>query len=60
MTIQMGLDLLGLAHPNWKIKPTIKAFPEGWWAGTFDGVFGNPIEKLQKLVDSGKVVGVRA
>lgn len=59
MAMQFGLDFLGLADNDWKIKPTIKVFPQGWWLGTFDGVFGDPYQKVLKLVDSGKVAGVR-
>jgi len=59
MTMQFGLDFLGLADNDWKIKPTIKNFPPGWWLGVFARVFGDPMPKVRKLLESGKVVGLR-
>lgn len=47
-----GLDLLGLAHPLFKMKDVIKALPQGWAVGCFDGVFGDVESKLKKLLNS--------
>lgn len=45
-----GLDLLGLAHPLFKLKDVIKALPQGWAVGCFDEVFGDVEPKLRKLL----------
>lgn len=54
-----ALDFLGLAHPNWKLQPTLDAFPQGFAIGCFADTFGNPIPKLRQFFDSGKVSAFR-
>lgn len=54
-----GLDLLGIAHKNWKIGPTLNAFPQGWALGAFARTFGDAMPHVRQFLDSGKVSAFR-
>jgi len=59
----VGHDFLGLGCKHWKVEDTIKALPQGVAVGCFDSAwdksFGDPYEKVKKLMASGKVIAVR-
>jgi len=56
-----GLDLLGLAHPKFKVKEVLKAFPQGFALGCFDDpkTFGDALKRIKLFLDSGKVSALR-
>lgn len=54
-----GLDLLGLAHPKWKLEPTIAAFPKDWAFGVFAQTFGDALPRVRQFLDSGKASAFR-
>ena len=54
-----GYDFLALGHRKWPVKDTIKALPKGSAIGCFHDTFGNVINNLKKVCDSGKVKAVR-
>lgn len=53
----LGLDLLGLGSPYWKIGDILETVPKDFLIGVFDGswpnAFGNPVPKLRKLIGRG-------
>lgn len=53
-----GFDLLGLAKQN--IKMLIRNLPKGCAIGVLAGTFGEVTKPLASLLDTGKVVAVRA
>lgn len=54
-----GLDLLGIAHKNWKIAPTLALFPDGFALGCFARTFGDAMPRVRQFLDSGKVSAFR-
>ena len=55
----LGLDYLGLANKNWKVKESLAAFPSGWALGCFARTFGDAMPNVKTFLDSGKVAAFR-
>lgn len=62
MTIY-GHDFLGLGNPNFSVDACIKGIRKGSAIGVFDsawpGNFGDPYQKVRKILKSGKVILLR-
>lgn len=59
VSTMIGYDFLGLAHKLWPVSDTIDLFPSGSALGVFDTFFGDARRSVCRLLDTGKVGGLR-
>lgn len=54
-----GLDFLGLGSKEWRVKPSIDAFPHGFALGAFATTFGDALPNVRRFLQRGKVKAFR-